>query len=168
MLTMKYLYTFLPLYLSTIVASKSFLFAPNQHTLIDDSLSVPGDNPLEFCSDPSNFILTIDNVDLDPNPPEKGKNLQIKAKGNFTEKVEQDAYIDLSVKYGLITLVNTKADLCEQMKQVDESCPLLGAKDFTKEVTLPKEIPPGKYTVLADVYTKDDEKITCLMATVHF
>lgn len=26
----------------------------------------------------------------------------------------------------------------------------------------------GKYTVLADVYTKDDEKITCLQATVTF
>ena len=76
----------------------------------------------------------------------RGKSLQIKAKGNFTEKVEKDAYIDLSVKYGLITLVNTKADLCEQMKEVDETCPLEGAKDFTKEVTLPKEIPPVSCT----------------------
>ncbi|KAI4176747.1 MAG: hypothetical protein LQ343_000840 [Gyalolechia ehrenbergii] len=165
---MKFSLSFTPLFLSTLVASKSFLFASNQQTLVDDGLSVPGDNPLGFCSDPSDFILTIDNVDLDPNPPEKGKNLQIKAKGNFTEEVEQDAYINLSVKYGLITLVNTRADLCEQMKQVDETCPLSGAKDFTKEVALPKEIPAGKYTVLADVYTKDDEKITCLQATVHF
>lgn len=76
----------------------------------------------------------------------RGKPLQIKAKGNFTQKVEQDAYINLSVKYGLITLVNTKADLCEQMKEVDETCPLEGAKDFTKEVTLPKEIPPVSYS----------------------
>jgi hypothetical protein len=30
------------------------------------------------------------------------------------------------------------------------------------------QIPPGKYTVLADVYTKDNEKITCLTATVWF
>lgn len=28
------------------------------------------------------------------------------------------------------------------MKQVDEECPLDGAKAFTKSVTLPKEIPP--------------------------
>ena len=26
----------------------------------------------------------------------------------------------------------------------------------------------GKYTVLADVYTKDDAKVICLEATVHF
>ena len=56
--------------------------------------------------------------------------------------MEKDAYINLSVKYGLITLVNIKADLCDQMKEVDEECPLYGNKDFTKEVTLPKEIPP--------------------------
>ncbi|KAL8838220.1 MAG: hypothetical protein Q9170_002210 [Blastenia crenularia] len=165
---MKSLLTFAPLVLSTLVASRSFLFAPDQQTLVDSSTPVPGDNPLDFCSDPDDFILTIENVDLSPNPPEKGKDLQIKAKGNFTEKVEQDAYINLSVKYGLITLLNTKADLCEQMKQVNETCPLSGAKDFTKEVALPKEIPPGTYTVLADVYTKDDVKITCLKATVHF
>ncbi|KAL8780486.1 MAG: hypothetical protein Q9213_006446 [Squamulea squamosa] len=166
---MKLAFSTAPLFLSCLVASRSFPFVGNQQQILaDDNLSVPGNNPLSFCSDPTNFILTIDNVDLDPNPPVKGEALQIKAKGNFTEKVEQDAYINLSVKYGLITLINTKADLCEQMKEVDESCPLEGAKDFTKDVTLPKEIPRGSYTVLADVYTKDDEQITCLKATVHF
>ncbi|KAI4120482.1 MAG: hypothetical protein LQ338_006992 [Usnochroma carphineum] len=165
---MKFSLIFVPPFLSAFVASKSFLFATEQQTLVDDSLSVPGENPLEFCSDQSDYILTIDNVDLDPNPPQKGKPLQIKARGNFTEKVEQDAYIDIQVKYGLITLVNTKADLCDQMKEVDETCPLDGAKAFTKRVTLPKEIPPGTYTVLADAYTKDDDRITCLKATVHF
>lgn len=62
---------FTPLFLSTLVASKSFLFTSNQQPLVDNSLEVPGHNPLEFCSDPAEFILTIDNVDLDPNPPEK-------------------------------------------------------------------------------------------------
>ncbi|KAL8723324.1 MAG: hypothetical protein Q9225_000376 [Loekoesia sp. 1 TL-2023] len=165
---MKILLTFAPLLLSTLVASKSFLFASNQQTLLDDDLSVPGDNPLKFCNDPADYILTIENVDLDPNPPEKGKDLQIKAKGNFTQKIEQGAYIQLSVKYGLITLISTTADLCEQMKEVDETCPLDGAKEFTKDVTLPKEIPPGKYSVLADVFTNDDEEITCLKAAVQF
>lgn len=160
---MKLLLAYCPLFLSTLAASHSFLAGSlSQKPLVD--LSVPGDNPLEFCSDPSGFILTIDYVDLEPNPPVKlvtdirlrlwsgkqdqtnivarGHALQIKAKGNFTETIEQDAYINLSVKYGLITLVNTKADLCEQMKEVDATCPLNGVKDFTKEVNLPKEIPP--------------------------
>ena len=36
----------------------------------DGDLSVPGQNPLYYCSDPENDILTIEKVDLDPNPPE--------------------------------------------------------------------------------------------------
>ncbi|KAL8651418.1 MAG: hypothetical protein Q9210_003260 [Variospora velana] len=165
---MKFILTLAPLFLSSLAASKSFLYAANQQTLVNGDFSVPGENPLNFCNDPDSYSLTIDNVDLEPNPPEKGKELLIKARGNFTEKVEQDAYINLSVKYGLITLIHTKADLCEQMKQVDEECPLNGAKVFTKSVTLPKEIPPGAYSVLADVYTKNDRQITCLEAKVRF
>lgn len=72
----------------------------------------------------------------------RGKTLTIEAKGNFTQDVEKGAYINLSVKYGLIRLINQRADLCEQMKNVDEECPLSGAKTITKNVDLPKEIPP--------------------------
>ena len=72
-----------------------------------------------------------------------GKKLTIEAKGNFTKKVEQGAYLVLVVKYGLIRLIRQEADLCEQMKNaVDEDCPLIGEKTITKEVDLPKEIPP--------------------------
>jgi hypothetical protein len=35
----------------------------------DDSLKVPGENPLYFCSKPDKDILVIEGVDLDPNPP---------------------------------------------------------------------------------------------------
>lgn len=110
--------------------------------------------------------------------------LTIEAKGNFTKKVEDGAYINLSIKYGLIRIINRRADLCEQMSNIDEKCPLEGAKVVTKDVELPKEIPQvctityflralltviqGKYTVLADVYTKDNKKVTCLQAEVQF
>ena len=36
----------------------------------DDKLNVPGANPLKFCADPSDYILELSNVDLDPNPPQ--------------------------------------------------------------------------------------------------
>ena len=78
--------------------------------------------------------------------------------------------------------------MCEQLKEVDEDCPLNGNKVIRKEVDIPKEVPPvsppsdvlspdlsrangfvkGTYHVLADVFTKDNEKITCLEATVTF
>ncbi|KAL9612272.1 MAG: hypothetical protein Q9167_003140 [Letrouitia subvulpina] len=188
---MKFLLAVASALLPTVVSSVSSFpfFGGDQKPLVNDDLSVPGQNPLNFCKDPKNYILNIEYVDLDPNPPQKGQTLTIKAKGNFTEEVEKDAYINLSVKYGLITLVNTQADLCDQMAAVDEQCPLLGVKEFTKEVSLPKEIPPvrktllaetssrmsdqiwpmqGKYTVLADVYTNNDNEVTCLNALAQF
>ena len=39
---------------------------------------------------------------------------------------------------------------------------------ITKEVEIPEEVPPGKYLVTARAFTKDDEYITCLTATVEF
>lgn len=136
---------------------------------INEDFKVPGDNPLNFCSDPKDDILEIKKVDLSPNPPKPGETLSIKASGYFKEKVEEGAKVHLQVKYGLITLINQEADLCDQIKNVDLECPLdKGDMELTKDVDIPKEIPPGKYTVLADVYTKDGDKITCLTASIAF
>lgn len=75
----------------------------------------------------------------------------------------------LQVKYGLITLIKQEADLCDQIGNVDLSCPLKkGPMGFTKNVEIPAQVPKGKYTVMADVYTVDKEKVTCLESTVVF
>ena len=51
--------------------------------------------------------------------------------------------MNLQVKYGLIRLVNTKADLCQQIEQVDLKCPVkAGETNLTKSVDIPKEVPP--------------------------
>lgn len=69
----------------------------------------------------------------------------------------------------MITIIRQTADLCDTVKNVDLECPLKkGDLTITKDVDLPKEIPPGKYSVVADVLSKDDKKITCLSATVQF
>jgi len=153
---------------STALASP-FWSSSNDQVHLAEDLSVPGENPLLFCEEPADFILTIDNVDLDPNPPTAGTPLSITASGKLNQDIEEGAKVHLQVKYGLITLINQETDLCEQTKNVDLECPLKkGDLNLTKEVELPRAIPPGKYTVLADVYTKDGDKITCLTATVQF
>ncbi|ORY11328.1 ML domain-domain-containing protein [Clohesyomyces aquaticus] len=151
---------------ATVAASPSWV--PGQ-VAINEEFKVPGKNPLYFCQDPKDDILKIESVDLDPNPPEPGKTLTIKASGDFKEAVEQGAKVHLQVKYGLITLINQQSDLCDVIDNVDLKCPLdKGEMALTKDVSLPKEIPPGTYTVLADVYTKDEDKITCLTAKISF
>ena len=55
--------------------------------------------------------------------------------------------MNLIVKYGYIRLINTKADLCEQIKNVELECPIEKGKiSITKEVDLPNEIPPVSFT----------------------
>ncbi|KAF1995255.1 ml domain-containing protein [Amniculicola lignicola CBS 123094] len=137
--------------------------------VIASDYPVPGDNPLDFCADPKDYTIEIKNVDLAPNPPKAGETLSIKASGTIKEKIEEGATIHLQVKYGLITLINQQADLCEHLSEVDLECPLeKGDMDLTKDVDLPKQIPPGKYTVLADVFDKDGKRITCLTSTIVF
>ncbi|KEZ41006.1 hypothetical protein SAPIO_CDS7034 [Scedosporium apiospermum] len=153
---------------ATLAPATAFFSSPSK--IRGDDTSVPGNSPLEYC-DPEhdNDVLTIKSVDLVPNPPLAGEELVIKAVGHASKDIEEGAYVLLTVKYGLIKLISTTADLCEQIKNVDLECPIKeGQLSITKSVDLPAEIPPGKYTVLADVYTKDDEPITCLQATVVF
>jgi hypothetical protein len=72
-----------------------------------------------------------------------GQTLQIEALGLVKERIEEGAYVVLQVKYGLIRLINTKADLCEQVKNVDMECPIeKGKTKITKDIDLPTEIPP--------------------------
>ncbi|KAF3072471.1 putative phosphatidylglycerol/phosphatidylinositol transfer protein precursor [Trichoderma pleuroticola] len=137
---------------------------------LDASLKVPGENPIEYCSaDRDDDLIEIKKVDLAPNPPKPGKALLITASGVVKKTITTGAYVKVTVKYGLIQLLSTTADLCEQLDNVDLACPLEnGQMTITKSVDLPSAIPPGTYSVLADVYSADDEKITCLKATVNF
>lgn len=137
--------------------------------VVQEQYKVPGENPLYFCGDPADDLLKIKKVDLSPNPPTPGEKLSITATGDFKEEVGEGFKMHLQVKYGLITLINQQADGCETIGKADLECPLKkGEMKLTKDVDLPREIPPGMYTVLADVYTEEGDKITCLTAKVAF
>jgi len=95
--------------------------------------------------------------------------LSIEVVGELLEDIEQGAYVILQVKYGLLRLVNTQVDLCEQVSNVDLECPISkGSVTITKDVELPNEIPPGTYSVFADAYTFNGTHIVCLEANVQF
>jgi hypothetical protein len=83
----------------------------------------------------------------------RGQTLTIKASGLVKETIEEGAYVQLQVKYGYIRLINTQADLCEQIKNVNLECPIeQGLISIVKDVDLPNEIPPvsTKIRVVAD------------------
>jgi len=147
--------------------SAGILGTSSIHTTED--FPVSGKNPLKHCENPADDILEITNVDLDPNPPKPGNTLSIVATGNVKEEIEDGATIHLSVKYGLITIIRTTRDFCEDVPNVGLECPIQkGELKLTKDVDIPKEVPPGKYSVVADLQTKDGKTLTCLTATVEF
>jgi len=72
-----------------------------------------------------------------------GEKLAIKASGDFKEEVGEGSKMHLQVKYGLITLINQERDACDTIEQADLKCPLKkGELSLTKDVELPREIPP--------------------------
>lgn len=69
---MKFLKTLAPLLLSAgVVVDALAIWGDKQSLLLDDSdKKIPGVSPLEHCSaDYENDILTLDHVNLNPNPP---------------------------------------------------------------------------------------------------
>lgn len=130
---------------------------------------IPGGSPLELCDAGSEQLLTISSLEISPNPPQRGQNLTIVGVGALGGPVEEGAYVDVTVNYGYIKLIQQTYDLCEQLPNVGMECPVQeGDYDLTKAVELPKQIPPGKYTVVARAYTAQDELITCLTGSIEF
>jgi len=56
--------------LATSVSALTLQPAKSVQKTLDDDLSVPGDNPLQYCAKPDDNILKIEKVDLSPNPPQ--------------------------------------------------------------------------------------------------
>jgi len=130
---------------------------------------VPGNNPLEFCGDVSEHLLEITSLNVVPNPPVKGQTLNMEATGILKDVVTQGSSVDVTVKFGMITLLRKNFDLCSNAGQVDLECPVdSGTKVLKKAVDLPSQIPPGTYTVSANAYTKDGRSITCVTSTITF
>lgn len=67
---MKFSGSFLTLLLSSLVAADSLPLFGGKQQILDGSLSVPGESPLEYCqANHDSDVLTIDYVNLQPNPP---------------------------------------------------------------------------------------------------
>lgn len=130
---------------------------------------VPGDSPVAICDTEETQILELTSLVISPNPPVKGENLTVSGVGFLSADVTEGAYVEVDVRYGYIKLLHQTFDLCEEMGEVDLECPLeKGVHQITKSVEIPAEVPPGKYVVYARAYTKDDEFIACITASVEF
>ncbi|EIE81459.1 hypothetical protein RO3G_06164 [Rhizopus delemar RA 99-880] len=114
-------------------------------------------------------LLTIEYIRLNPEIPVRGKNLEIDFKGYLSEQVPEGTQVEIVVKLGLVQLLRKRFDFCDKIQEIDEKCPIPeGEVTFHKEVELPNQIPPGKYTVRAVIVTPENKRVTCLVGTAFF
>ncbi|KAI9795087.1 MAG: Phosphatidylglycerol/phosphatidylinositol transfer protein [Peltula sp. TS41687] len=172
---MKLLSTTLCLSLSILsaLAGPLSVFSRQQTLSSDQKLPVPGDNPFLYCNAAaqSSPVITIEHLNVNPNPPQRGQNLTIDAVGVVHEEIQEGAYADVSVYIVPlhIRLLQKRFDLCDLVGDVDLKCPIhKGESAVEKTVELPVEIPPAKFQVLVEAYNADGSNITCLTAEVDF
>ncbi|KAI9272168.1 ML domain-containing protein [Helicostylum pulchrum] len=159
----------LALLIATVVGITNASYLPGL-VIQEDVGTYIGDSTklITNCGD-ANDILTIEYVSLTPDPPVKGEELAIDFKGYLSETVPNGTTVEIIVKYGVVRLLQKKFDFCDKIQEVDEKCPLPeGDLTFSKVVALPKEIPPGKYTVHAEVFTPEKKRVTCLIGQTIF
>ncbi|KAI0830688.1 ML domain-containing protein [Trametes gibbosa] len=116
-------------------------------------------------------IVRINSIEVSPDPPKRGEDLTITVKGDAKDQVKDGAYADVTVKVGVIKLLQKEFDVCEEAEKANASirCPVeKGHHEVTQTVALPKEIPPAQFKVNIRGYTEEDEDLLCMDLMMDF
>ncbi|CEP17040.1 hypothetical protein [Parasitella parasitica] len=124
------------------------------------------------CSDDS-YVLDIKDIKITPSIVTAGSELTISASGTVKETVVPGASAHVVVKIGVVQLLRKTFDICDELQKHEDDvalqCPIeKGALTVTQKVTLPKEIPRGKFLVSVHADTIDEQPLACLLISVDF
>ncbi|KAK6908146.1 phosphatidylglycerol/phosphatidylinositol transfer protein [Kwoniella mangroviensis CBS 8507] len=115
--------------------------------------------------------VQLKSIHVTPDPPVPGKNLTVEVEADVIEPIKEGAYADVTVKLGLIKLLQKQFDVCEEARNANATvqCPVSpGPYKVKQTVELPKEIPKAKFSVQVRGYTDTDEDMVCLDLFVDF
>ncbi|KAJ1567764.1 Phosphatidylglycerol/phosphatidylinositol transfer protein, partial [Cladochytrium tenue] len=102
-------------------------------------------------------------ITLTPDPPRRGRPLTVSVVGELSTDVVDGAWADVTVKLGLLKLVEQRLDLCKESEGIGRQCPYeQGYQNVTHTVDLPREVPPGRYTIAVHAANADDAPLACL------
>ncbi|KAH9944064.1 ML domain-containing protein [Epithele typhae] len=116
-------------------------------------------------------LVHIQSISISPDPPQRGKDLTITVEGIADEDITEGAYAEVTVKAGVIKLLQKEFDICEEAEKANTTvqCPVeKGTHKVVQTVTLPKEIPPAKFNVAIRGFTEDDEDLACMDLMMDF
>ncbi|KAF8640872.1 hypothetical protein AX17_000520 [Amanita inopinata Kibby_2008] len=115
--------------------------------------------------------IQLDSIEVFPDPPKPGQDLTVKVKGVVKDVIQEGAYADVTVKLGLVKLLQKRFDVCEEARNANASvrCPVQpGPYTVEQTVSLPKEIPKAKFMVNIRGFTTEEEDMICLDLKVDF
>ncbi|KAJ7645161.1 ML domain-containing protein [Mycena polygramma] len=165
--------TALPLLLASLVglsAGNTSVSISTQGRLVTSEKTLAAEWSYIDCGLPTDAIL-LQSLSISPDPPVPGKDLTITVQGRVTQRIEDGAYADVTVKIGRIKLLQKTFDVCEEALKANASvtCPVEeGEYKVEQTVALPKEIPPAPFTIAVRGYTVDDDDMVCLDLMVDF
>ncbi|KAI9631962.1 ML domain-containing protein [Dioszegia hungarica] len=116
-------------------------------------------------------LIQLKSFVVSPDPPQPGKNMTVTVEADVLDRIEEGAYVDVTVKLGLVKLLQKTFDVCEEARNNNASvqCPVeAGPYKVTQTVELPREIPHAKFVVSVRGYSVDDEDLVCLNLFVDF
>ncbi|CAE7136595.1 unnamed protein product [Rhizoctonia solani] len=168
----------LPIALLTAALTTQAAFLPSIGGLIDQARlgrepHITNSWSYTDCGLPSDAVQ-IKSIKLSPDPPQIGKDLTITARGVVTQKIEDGAYADVTVKLGLVKLLHKQFDICEEARNnnVTVQCPVEpGEYEVVQTVQLPRETPRARFIIDVKGYTSDealDSDLVCLQLKVDF
>ncbi|KAI8835674.1 ML domain-containing protein [Chytriomyces cf. hyalinus JEL632] len=133
---------------------------------LSDSMHLAGvtatSQSIEICSSPED-IFSPQRIDMNPDPPKRGAQLDVAVVGELSETVLDGAYIKVIVKLGIIKLYDGTINLCEEAGKIGHPCPIeKGHQEVFHTVDMPREVPPGKYDIDVKAFNNDDKPLTCL------
>ncbi|KAN0100690.1 ML domain containing protein [Tylopilus felleus] len=161
----------LSLSLLTVLAGTALASpTPEQQILSDPTAHTLQEWSYHDCGYPVDPIH-IKSIKLSPDPPQPGHDLTVTVTGTADEPVEEGAYADVTVKLGLIKLLQKQFDVCKEARAANATvqCPVEeGDYVVSHTVALPREIPPAKFAINIRGYNKDDGELLCLDLKIDF
>jgi hypothetical protein len=67
-------------------------------------------HPTGLATDP----IQIKSIKVSPDPPQPGQNLTVEVEADVINKIDEGAYADVTVKLGLVKLLQKQFDVCEE------------------------------------------------------
>ncbi|WP_405550760.1 ML domain-containing protein (plasmid) [Streptomyces globisporus] len=123
--------------------------------------------------------LIINSITATPAKPQPGSPWKLAIKATALEVITEGAWLDVTLKLGLIKLHQKRYDLFGCLGGKHPEIPLTldgkevgpiekGNVDMTLALDLKREIPPAQFKILVRGYTVDEEDLLSIDATVDF